>query len=69
MGNIIEINGIKYKQVEQPKESYEDNPCWDCVFGIDGECCAPIGLEEFDDSLDHQCGFRFRGTQYIYVKL
>lgn len=31
--NIIEVDGKKYQQVEQPSDSFEDNPCWDCIFG------------------------------------
>ena len=51
----------KYKLVPQPKESWEDNPCWDCVFGKeDGECHAP---KEIID-LDEDCGYIW-GNIYI----
>lgn len=56
---------MKYKRVEQPSDSYNDNPCWDCIFGqYDGECHAP---EEIINS-DEECGFSWYTPNYIYIE-
>lgn len=52
----------KYRRIRQPKESYEENPCWDCCFGENGECNAP---QEILDS-DEECGFTWSSERYIY---
>lgn len=56
---------MAYKRVEQPKDSFNENPCWDCVFGAeDGECHAP--QESFDE--EEECGFSFHGPNYVYIE-
>lgn len=68
--NIIEVDGKKYQQVEQPAESWEENPCWDCVFGKeDGECHAPQEILDFDETLKTNCGFYWGTHNYIYKEL
>jgi hypothetical protein len=58
---------MKYKLVPQPEDSWEDNPCWDCVFGHeDGECHAPKEICESEDG--DKCGFKWKGTQYIFIE-
>lgn len=59
----------KFKQVPQPVDSFNDNPCWDCVFGMnDGECHAPQEVLDFDEKLDDHCGFHWTGTNYVYAE-
>lgn len=57
----------KYKLVPQPDDSWEENPCWDCIFGKeDGECHAPEEIKnskEYDD-----CGFSWSVPNYIFVE-
>ena len=56
---------MKYKRIEQPEDSWNSNPCWDCVFGKeDGECHAPKEILE----LDEECGFDWRSPNYVYVE-
>lgn len=54
---------MKYKRIPQPKDSYNENPCYDCIFGKDGECNAP---EEIINN-DEDCGYNFHGQNYIYI--
>jgi len=70
MENVIEVNGKKYQQVKQPEESWEENPCYDCVFGKeDGECHAPQEITDFDDTLEESCGFSWSVPNYVYKEL
>lgn len=56
---------MEYIRVPQPNDSWNDNPCWDCVFGKeDGECHAP---QEILD-LDEDCGFSWNLPNYVYVE-
>ena len=56
---------MEYIRVPQPEDSWNDNPCWDCVFGKDdGECHAP---QEILD-LDEDCGFDWHNTNYVYIE-
>lgn len=68
--NTIIVEGIKYQQVQQPQDSWEENPCWDCVFGKeDGECHAPQEVLDFDERLENRCGFWFHSPNYIYKEI
>lgn len=53
---------MKVIRIPQPKDSWEDNPCYDCCFGVDGECNAP---QEIIDS-DEECGFSWNKPNYVY---
>lgn len=56
---------MKYKRIEQPKDSWNENPCWDCIFGKeDGECHAPQDILDSDE----ECGFTFSPPNYVYVE-
>ena len=57
---------MKYRRIPQPKDSWEEIPCWDCCFGKeDGECHAP---PEILDS-DEDCGYEFHGQAYVYEEV
>lgn len=60
------MNTEKYKLIEQPKNSWNENPCFDCCFGKeDGECHAPQDILDSDD----ECGFTWHGPAYIYQEI
>lgn len=64
------VNGKEYQQVLQPQDSWNENPCWDCVFGQeDGECHAPQEIHDFDYTLEHSCGFFFSSPNYVYEEV
>lgn len=59
----------KYKLVPQPENSFNDNPCLDCVFGKEeGICTAPREIIYNEDD-GEECGFKWKGQQYVYVEV
>lgn len=61
----IRFEELKVIRIPQPEDSWEDNPCWDCCFGVNGECNAP---QEIIDS-DEECGFSWSMPNYVYKRI